>query len=361
MRVAIDEQIFLLQKQGGISRYFVELVRTLPTLSPPVDVSTPFRSVVNRHALEAIPNGRFRASRGPFQPYPQLVAAATRPRRRELVDLVHHTFYHPRFLRDHPGAPKVVTIYDMIPEVVGAPGRFGGPHMAKRDFVRRADLLLFISTSAREDLQDIYGQPSTPCVVTPLGVDERFRDGGALPSGFPEDYILFVGNRSGYKDFAVLVAAFAEARGALGEMHLVCVGGGPLSPDEINSAVHAGLKGRFHQSTLADREMPGAYANASAFVFPSRYEGFGLPALEAMAAGTPAVLAHSSSLPEVGGDAALYFEPGDACALATLLVSLTSDEARRAELIRAGKARAREFSWERTAQLTADAYRGLVG
>ena len=169
MRVALDEQIFLLQTQGGISRYFVELIRNLPQLSPTVEVSTPFRSIVNRHALESLPDGRFRSARGPFQPYPGLLAAATRPRRREVVDLIHHTFYHPRFLRDHPGVPKVVTIYDMIPEMVGAQGRFGGPHMAKREYVRRADLLLFISASARDDLVEIFGEPSAPCVVTPWG------------------------------------------------------------------------------------------------------------------------------------------------------------------------------------------------
>ncbi len=193
MQVALDEQIFLLQTQGGISRYFVELIRNLPLLSPPVHVSTPFRSIVNRHALESLSDDRFRSARGPLQPYTGLFAAATRPRRREAVDLVHHTFYHPRFLRDHPRVPKVVTIYDMIPEMVGAHGRFGGPHMAKREYVSRADLLLFISASARDDLMEIFGVPSSPCVVTHLGVDERFRRGGTLPSGFPPEYVFFVG------------------------------------------------------------------------------------------------------------------------------------------------------------------------
>ncbi len=135
MRVAFDEQIFLLQQQGGVSRYFVELLRHLPEVEPPVEVETPFRSVVNRHALEAAGGTRFSRARGPLQPYPHLAAAALRPRRREGVDLIHHTFYHPRFLRDYPGTPKVVTIYDMIPEVMGTRGRFGNPHMAKREYV----------------------------------------------------------------------------------------------------------------------------------------------------------------------------------------------------------------------------------
>lgn len=361
MRVAFDEQIFLLQQQGGVSRYFVELLRHLPEVDPPVDVATPFRRVVNRHALEALGGTRFARARGPLQPYAQLAAAAVRPRRREQVDVIHHTFYHPRFLRDYPGTPKVVTIYDMIPEVMGARGRFGNPHMAKREYVARADLVLFISSSAQDDLISAYGRPSAPCVITHLGVDSRFLQGGPAPVGFPGEYVLFVGNRSGYKDFTTVLDGFLHARKELSGLHLVCVGGGPLTADERTRASTAGLDGRIHQFSLSDEQMPGAYAHAAAFVFPSRYEGFGLPALEAMAAGTPAVLARTSSLPEVGGDAATYFTPGDHEELASTLVDLLGDESRLADLIGLGKERARGFTWSRTAQLTCEAYRMVTG
>ena len=362
MRVAFDEQIFLLQQQGGVSRYFVELLRNLPNADPPVDVTTPFRRVVNRHALEALGGSRFAPARGPLQPYPQLAAAAARPRRRERVDLIHHTFYHPRFLRDYPGTPKVVTIHDMIPELLGARGRFGGnPHMALREYVRRADLLIFVSASAEADLLQLLGEPAAPRVVVHHGVDNRFSAGGPRPAGFPEEYVLFVGNRTGYKDFATLLASFAHASKDLSGVHLVCVGGGPLTPDELAAATPAGLHGRLHQFSLTDEEMPGAYANAAAFVFPSRYEGFGLPALEAMAAGTPAILARTSSLPEVGGDAALYFAPGDSEELAAVLTDVLSAAATRMDLTQRGRTRAAGFTWQRTAQLTAEAYRLVVG
>ena len=117
---------------------------------------------------------------------------------------------------------------------------------------------------------------------------------------------------------------------------------------------------RVRQLQVTDEALPGVYAQALAFVFPSRHEGFGLPTLEAMASGIPAVLADSSSHPEVGGEVARYFPPGDAAALATVLEELVGDEELRAELGKAGVVRAAGFTWEATARATAVAYRTLA-
>lgn len=360
VRVAFDAQIFLLQRQGGVSRYFTELITRLPGVVPPLEVSTPFRRVVNQHLLDALPDNRVRPARGPAQPYPQLLAAAMQHRSDAAVSLVHHTFYAPGFLHHYPGRPKVVTVHDMIPEVMGTRGRFGNPHLAIREYVRRADLLIFVSAHAEADLLSLYGVPSAHRVVVHHGVDSSFLGGGPSPRGFPGDYVLFVGKRDGYKDFATLLAAFSNARRELVGMHLVCVGGGPLTAAEVEAGHAAGLQKRLHQFSLPDSDMPGAYANAAAFAFPSRYEGFGLPVLEAMAAGTPAVLANTSSLPEVGGDAAAYFAPGDPDDLAARLVEVLTDSHLRADRVSRGRARAREFTWTRTAEQTAEAYRRLL-
>ena len=107
--------------------------------------------------------------------------------------------------------------------------------------------------------------------------------------------------------------------------------------------------------------MASAYAHAELFVFPSHFEGFGLPALEAMACGTPAILARATSLPEVGGDAAAYFEPGDDRELAETILRLLDDAGAREDLRSRGLERAREFTWTRAAERTATAYRAALG
>ncbi len=357
VRVAFDEQIFLLQRLGGVSRYFVELIRALEDQGDDPSVELPYSTICNEHALEAWP-GRFKPASGPAQPYPQLVAAAARPRRKPgRVDVVHHTFYNSRFLRDYPGIPKVVTIYDMIPELLGERGRFGNPHMAKREYVRRASAIICISESARDDMLALYGVPDCPVEVVHLGVDPSFASGGSRPPGFPERYVLFVGRRGGYKNFAVVAHAFEAISAGRDDLSLVCVGGGPLTAEEL--AMLGTAAGRVSQHTLPDADMAGAYANAECFVFPSRYEGFGLPAVEALAAGTPTILARTSSLPEVGGSAASYFEPDDADGLAQEMSRALDLGAERAAVVDTGRRHAAAFTWPRTALQTIAVYAAL--
>ena len=255
----------------------------------------------------------------------------------------------------------VVTVYDMTPELFPDLFPKGNPHLRKREYVQRATLVLCISESTRRDLLRVYGSVESPTIVTHLGVSHRFAPRALRPLWCPDKYVLFLGNRGGYKDFRVAIEAFAELAPKHRGTALVAVGGGMFTADEEALISRWGLRGQVVQHAASDEELPGMFGGASAFVFPSRYEGFGLPTLEAMACGTPTVLADSSSHPEVGGDAALYFPPGDGSALAAHLSRLLSDDAFRRDLSERGIAHAGRFTWRRTATATADAYRVAAG
>lgn len=279
-----------------------------------------------------------------------------RPRSHTEADVVHSTYYLPHGLVGQKAARMVVTIHDLIPELMPETRRRLDFLTVKKRYVERADHIVCVSEATRLDLLRVYPNVSAPVSVIAHGVDPRFTPDASSIPGWPERYVLFVGHRGQYKDAATLARAFALLAADDDTLHLVFVGGGPMGPDDVRSLVPEPMRSRVHHVTLRDSEMPGAYANAEAFVFPSRFEGFGIPALEAMACGTPAVLARATSLPEIGGDAAEYFEPGDAGDLARVLGNLLRDKQHRAELHQRGLAHASHFTWEKAALQYAQVY-----
>lgn len=360
MKVGYDEQVFLAQQRGGISRYVVSLVqayRADPTLG--VEAVAGWRRSTNAHSNDAglsRPIAAVDRLGGPEVAHQvaYLVANTAARRQARRADVLHHTYFHPRFWAPRSRALHVCTVYDMIPELYPESFPTRDPHLAKRAYVERCSVVFCISESAKRDLIEIYGDPCVPMPVTYLGVGPEFLPGLPRPAGLPERYLLFIGRRGGYKDFDVLLRAFA----ALDDdgTSLVVVGGGPFSEDETREQERLGVAARIQRTDVSDEELPALYANALAFVFPSRHEGFGLPTLEAMASGVPAVLANSSSHPEVGGDVARYFAPGDDDALRSRLAELLGDAELRTRLGAAGVARAAGFTWAATAKATAAAY-----
>lgn len=353
--VGFDAQIFRSQSRGGISRYFVELLREFdadPALG--VSVSTPFRAVRNEHLLDLAPRR--------FRPRTRLDAARERLRRSSRpiagVDLVHHTYYDPAYL-DTGGRPSVSTVHDMIPELMPEAFTDGNPHRAKHEFVRASDGVICVSETTRRDLMRVYDDVTAAVVVIPHGVGPEFWQPTSGPVDLPSRYVLFVGKRSGYKDWSVLVAAWAEA-GLPDDVELLCIGGGAFTDEERATLAQHGLGSRASQRTVSDAELPGVYAAAELLVFPSRYEGFGIPVLEAFAAGCPVVLADTDCFREVADDAGLFFAPGEPSALAAGIGSVVRDAAVRARFVESGTLRAKEFTWRRSAELTADFYRQVL-
>jgi glycosyltransferase involved in cell wall biosynthesis len=279
-------------------------------------------------------------------------------------------FYSPYYGRAQPGIPEVFTVYDMIHELF--PQHFPPSAPAYRGLIAektacfaRAAALIAISERTRQDVLELHpGLDPARITVAPLGVDDVFFEGepARAPAGRP--YILFVGQRKGYKNFARLAEGFAlSGLGAHMELRVLSPEARPFTPGESDRLRELGLHGSVVLSPeLTDAALREAYAGAVALAYPSEYEGFGLPVLEAMAAGTLVAASQAGSLPEVGGRAASYFDPRRPESIAQTLrevAGLARDE--RAARVRLGQAHARAFSWARCQQHTMAVFRSVLG
>ncbi|HUO49120.1 MAG TPA: glycosyltransferase family 1 protein [Acidimicrobiales bacterium] len=368
LRVLIDGDAFFRHTRSGITRYFTELVRELradATLG--IDPMTPYRYVANRHLVEALP-GAYRRVILPSRARGRFFETANRRALARAVgeaDLVHHSLYLPEELEIAPGTRRICTVYDFTfelhPEAFPDPSGIAALVVEKHRFLARCDGLLCISQTTHDDLRTWRPDLDVPVAVTPLGVGQAFfTSASAAPAlrGLPARYLLHVGNRHGHKNMSVLFEAFAAMAADDESLHLVLCGQALASEqDELD---RLGITARTVRLRVSDEELPSLYAHAAAFVFPSRYEGFGLPVLEAMASGCPVIVAETPALLEVAHDAASTFDPGDADALAAAIERLLGDGSLRDELVAAGRQRAEAYTWHRTAELTAAAYETMA-
>jgi glycosyltransferase involved in cell wall biosynthesis len=252
------------------------------------------------------------------------------------------------------GTPSLMLVYDLIPERLGLD--MSDPVWAeKRLAVEHASSYACISESTRRDLLELEpGSRDKPADVVPLGVDPGFFPASdtevaafRTEHGLEWPYFLVVGERlgvDGYKNVGLLFRAFRDWPGAA-DHEIVCVGGRPQLEPELRAA---GPRVRARRVSLGDEELRLAYAGAEALVVPSRYEGFGLPVIEAMACGCPVITTALSSLPEVAGDAAVYVDADDPASLRQALDAVRDPE-RRAAMIAAGKTRTAALTWDAAA------------
>lgn len=282
--------------------------------------------------------------------------------RQHRLDLLHSTaFVTPLFSR----CPAVITVYDLsflhFPDRFPASQRWYLTTQTRRS-CRRARRVITISESGRQDVHRFFGVPLSRIDVVYPGVDAIYRpypadevDRFRQEKGYGR-YLLHVGTLQPRKNIPTLLEAFARL--AEPDLHLVLIGGKGWLYDEIFARVQAlDLTARVHfPGYVLDEELPLWYNAAELLVLPSVYEGFGMPALEAMACGTPVVAANSSSLPEAVGDAGLLFAPLNVAELTERLTAVCHDSQLSAKMRALGLAHAARFSWVRAGRETAAAY-----
>ncbi len=370
MHVFFDEQIFVEQEQGGISRYFAELARALGETNMPVHL---FAGITrNRYVPPLRPaqgvTVRYWPRRDQLRINTWIARLSRIARRWEFARLRRqsaHWVYHATNYAVDPWIARratvtVLTVFDMIAEQLCDESTRSRSLEAKRRGLALARRVLCISEQTQRDFLHWFPERRSAARVTHLAASLRSPSTrAAAAAGAHAPFLLLVGKRSGYKNGRSAVAAFAHLAQSNPAVRLVCFGGEPLSVEEQSLLDAGGLRPRCVAVQGDDDLLAGYYASAAALLYPSRYEGFGLPVLEAMQLGCPVVTTRCGSLPEVGGDAVIYVEPDDVPGLAQAAVRLLADPAWRQTWADAGRIQSRRFSWTLTAARTREAYEEL--
>jgi glycosyltransferase involved in cell wall biosynthesis len=373
MRILYDHQVFSLQDAGGASRYHFELTRNLQGLGEiAMEILLglngsvmPFRSLqqvgtrvfgrrtamkpgLSRYAINELLSAVVAPLRGRVDIYhPTLYRALPWVRRRHVV-VTHHDCTHERFPHLFPNAASIVD--------------------SKRKLFAQADAILCVSASSQRDLLHFYDVPEDKTLVVhhgfaPLGpVNDGFTPSGLNPGRVETSapYLLYVGSRASYKNFGLLLEAFSRS-GLAGSYRLLAAGGGAFTTQEQEQIASLQLTGSITLVPKADdATLAGAYRHAALFVYPSMYEGFGFPPLEAMSMGCPVLANRTSSLPEVCGDAVFYFDGSDKDELGQRLRSIVEDKQGVAHKRKLGEQQVKLYEWSRCAQRTLAVYRQVI-
>lgn len=364
LRIGVDGRAFA-SPAGGVRRYVWELYSAMPAVDPAIEVvaigaAAPARLPAGVRAHPAIP---FPTNLGWMAASIPLAARSAR------LDVYHAPAYTAPLWGVHP---QVVTIHDVSYERRPEWNAYKNDSF-RRLFYRRsalaADRIVTDSRFSRDEITAAYAIPETGIDVVPLAAAGSFRPGpfdpGALPPGVRQPYVLHVGDLHTRRNVGTALSALIAARRdpRCAGLSLVCAGIDRGSADGLRAIARAGgapdalvLTGPVTEAVLLN-----LYRGASLLVYPSQYEGFGLPLLEAMQCGIPVAAANCASMPELTGDAGLLLPPAEVNAWTRAIVTIATEPAAAARLAAAGLNRAAAFSWHRTARETLAVLRACAG
>lgn len=390
MNILYDHQIFEMQQYGGVSRYFSELITRFiqsPEIHPQVAVR-----ITNNHFIHQIDHTylipgvlyphsiRRPIPSEPYAPISQKIVETIRNNvnghrlhtvsvrniqnsidalQKGTFDIFHPTYFSPYFLSYLKGKPFVLTIYDLVhekfPELY--PLQDETIH-DRRILLNKAEKIIAISENTKKDIIQFYSIKPDKISVIYLG-NEHIAGKMNNPkvfTPFPDNFFLYVGDRNSYKNFPLILEAIAPLLQILSHHHLVCCGGGEYSDSERYFIEKLGLKDKIIHLNGDDETLRMCYQQACALIYPSLYEGFGIPIIEAFHEGCPVVASSIPTSREIAGDAALFFDPKDPESIQESLLKITTDKFQREQLIKSGFERSKIFSWNTTAEKTKEVY-----
>lgn len=392
MRVLFDHQAFTMQQYGGVSRCFFELYKQL---SKDNDIRISLRESDNYYLREygyCHPAGyayQYFISQKHFPGKARLFALinsmkfkqpfsscrnirynameygkfeSIKALKKGDFDVFHPTFFDDYFIPYLNGKPFVLTIHDMIPELY--PQYFDSENdmqiLGKKKLAPLASAIIAVSEKTKEDVVKILNVPENKVYVVYHG-GEHINSFWTSKQNSNENnpYILFVGERGNYKNFIPFTSAIAPMLKSMDKLQVVCTGR-PFEVDELKQLSNLGVQNRFiYRRVLDDEEMLELYHHAKCLVYPSDYEGFGIPILEAYAADCPVLLNNKSCFPEIAGDAAVYFNFDNILEQISRVLSFTEKE--REDLLLKQRTRFRLYSWEKSSKQIEKIYESVIG
>ena len=363
MNVLYDHQIFSLQRFGGISRYIVKLAEELTLLDVELEISALVHN--NYYLGNSTLDSSLYTSKDLSPKHIHVnylineIYTRLKSNLKLQFDLIHYTNHIPNRKYLPIKRPCVVTVHDLIPEKY--PFIFSNPAKiyADRKFTfQTADALICISKSTRDDLVSHYSINQKKIYTIYHGFNRlEPNESAACPT---RPYILFVGQRNSYKNFELLLQAFIESDKLSANLDIVSFGGNTWTQKELRFISQHNLNDKIHHIAGSDALLATYYQNAEVFVYPSAYEGFGMPLLEAMSLGCPVVAFNNSSIPEIAGSAAELFNKEEPDALASSIERVVYDSEYRTELISKGMERVKHFSWRKCAEKTLNVYKKVI-
>ncbi|QGY44446.1 glycosyltransferase [Maribellus comscasis] len=366
MKILFDHQAFSYQDYGGVSRYFVELYKIF-SVENDVDFSvtvsnSEFLGQLNQKAIHFFQGRNFVGKR--YAMNRLNIPFSKRKIRKGNFDVFHPTYFDPYFTKANK-KPGVITVHDLTVDLF--PEYFKSYDFAKREnklkCFESVDAIISVSENTKKDIVELYNISPEKIHVVYHGVNQTLTETMSDPEKQidleSESYILYVGSRRGYKNFLIFVKAVSLLLKKQ-NIHLVCIGGGAFNKEEIIEFTKLGVETNIKYVNFSDVKLKWLYQNALCFVFPSLYEGFGMPILEAFSNNCPVVLSNRSCFPEIAGDSAVYFEPDDTDSILSSVKELIENESKRNEIVEKGKNRLKIFSWEKAAAETLEVYKRII-